>query len=445
MDIAIECNTSDAALLANILTNAQRPLAWIYEQPERPEGEDHAIICGGGPSLADQLDSIRWRRSLGQDIFALNNAATYLAERAIWPKYQVMVDAREHNANFLGNASELLLSSQCHPSVFDKAMHRGDKIWLWHPVIDGVLDADQKVITDRRPYSLIGGGSTVGLSSMCLAYVMGYRKLHLYGYDSSHANGASHAYAQPENDREPACDVEAYGRTFRCSLGMARQMELFPDVANNLIELGCIITVDGDGLLPHSFKHLWAPPLSEPEKYEKIWAMPQYRNHSPGERTAELFVRVAEPNRRTIIADLGCGTGRGGKAVRFLSGCNVIYVDFAPNCLDVPEDSFVQADLARPIPIKADIGYCCDVMEHIPPAQVDDVLRNVCAVAPRVFFQIALFADNMGKLIGQTLHLSVHPAAWWLAKLQTFGQVLFFQDHGATASFYVQTQPLAEP
>jgi len=97
-------------------------------------------------------------------------------------------------------------------------------------------------------------------------------------------------------------------------------------------------------------------------------------------------------------------------------------------------------DPSKEIPVNADIGYCCDVMEHIPPEQVDDVLRNVCNVAPRIFFQIALFHDNMGAIIGQRLHLSVHTAFWWLRKLQDYGRVLHFEDHGATAIYYLTTQ-----
>ena len=56
MDIAIECNTADAVLIQNIIANSRRPLKWIsMREPPLPEGRDHAVICGGGPSLADTL------------------------------------------------------------------------------------------------------------------------------------------------------------------------------------------------------------------------------------------------------------------------------------------------------------------------------------------------------------------------------------------------------
>jgi uncharacterized Rossmann fold enzyme len=37
-----------------------------------------------------------------------------------------------------------------------------------------------------RPVHLIGGGSTVGMNAMVLAFAAGFRKIHLYGFDSSY-------------------------------------------------------------------------------------------------------------------------------------------------------------------------------------------------------------------------------------------------------------------
>jgi hypothetical protein len=101
-------------------------------------------------------------------------------------------------------------------------------------------------------------------------------------------------------------------------------------------------------------------------------------------------------------------------------------VDFADNCLD--EDirpmletqkhamRFVEADLSEPLPVKAAYGFCTDVMEHIRPHHVDKVLDNCLSACQHVFFQIATEDDNMGKVVGHKLHLSVHPYEWWLKK-----------------------------
>jgi hypothetical protein len=424
MDIEIFCNTNDETLFKNIEINSKRNLPWVKSVPEH---DGHAVIVGGGPSLADCLDTIKWRQSLGQKIFALNNAGRYLLDRGIEVDYQVIVDARPHNANFTGFGNTGLYASQCDPSVFDMAALSQDVI-LWHPVID---DWEPEF---EGEYAQIGGGTTVGLSAMCLAYTMGYRKLHLFGYDSSHRE-AGHAYRQPENDKEPECQVSAYGKTWTCSLAMARQAELFPEVANNLIELGCVITMDGDGLLPTAFRHMWSAPISEKDKYQAMWELPSYSTVSPGELIAPLFCAVAKPMPHELVIDFGCGSGKGGKRIKEIANCRVNLVDFAENCCE----NILIADLSKRMSIVGNYGFCADVMEHIPPDQVDDVIKNICDCVDYAFFQISLVPDRMGALIGQTLHLSVHPFEWWKEKLQGYGTLTFSEDHGDSAVFYLST------
>jgi hypothetical protein len=103
-------------------------------------------------------------------------------------------------------------------------------------------------------HAIVGGGTTVGLSAMVLAYVLGYRKLHLYGYDSSYRAEATHAYAQHDPQRVD-CVATVAGRKFRTSLAMAKQAELFPTLADSLIDLGCLITIRGDGLAAVDLAH----------------------------------------------------------------------------------------------------------------------------------------------------------------------------------------------
>ena len=436
MDIRIDCNTNDETIFRHIKQNSLRDLRWIKQEPEH---DGHAIIVGGGASLADNLDSIRWRVGLGQKLFALNNSAKYLYEHGFRPDYQVIVDAREHNKNFVQFpwAKETLLASQCHPSLFDVIKN----VTLWQPVIDGIDEHLPEVDFD---YALIGGGTTVGLSAMCLAYTMGYRKFHLYGYDSSHKDDKGHAYSQPENDKEPVVDVHAYGRDFKCSLAMAYQAELFPECANNLIKLGCVVTCDGDGLLPWSMKHVFAEPIhmDEDEKYKAMWDNPEYRNYSPGELIADKAVEVMGVTKKDTVIDFGCGSGRGGKRINELTGCYVKQVDFADNCRD--EDAilpFEVKDLSKPIGLYAKFGYCTDVMEHIPTEQVDSVIKNIMDCVQSCFFQISLIHDVMGCLIGQHLHLTVQPVEWWMETFNRLGyQVLWSESEDISAMFYLTTK-----
>jgi hypothetical protein len=125
MEIETVCNTSDDVLFANVEANSKRPIPWV-RSVEAHEGQ--AVIVGGGPSAGDWMDEVRWRKSIGQTVFALNAAAKFLAENGIEADFQVIVDARDHNLAFLGHAKHHLLASQVHPSLFDAA--KG--VTLWH-------------------------------------------------------------------------------------------------------------------------------------------------------------------------------------------------------------------------------------------------------------------------------------------------------------------------
>lgn len=242
MDIELICNTPDAALFENVRVNSRKYRNWVSQAPAH---DGHAVIVGGGPSLLQNIHQVQRRQGLGQHVFALNGSARFLKKCGIIPEYQVILDARPENVDLVSDAGNHLIASQCAPSVLE---HIKDPI-LWHYATDGIDDCIPPAEKPGERLTLVGGGQTVGLASMALAYAMGYRKLHLFGFDSSHRHELGHAYAQPMNARDPLCTVTMGGEKFLASLSMAQQAEQFPAVCNDLIDKGCIITVDGDGLI----------------------------------------------------------------------------------------------------------------------------------------------------------------------------------------------------
>jgi uncharacterized Rossmann fold enzyme len=240
------CNTERAKLLDNVKQAARRELPWLDLEPAH---DGHAVIVGGGPSLEDTLDAIKWRKSIGQDVWALNGSADWLRNRDIVPDYHACVDARPDNSRFFrrpDGETTYLVGSQCDPSLFN--LLDGQDVILWHPNSDGVAET---LAGETRPVHLIGGGSTVGLCAIVLAYALGYRKIHLYGFDSSYREDTHHAYMQNLNDADFIVDVLAGDRKFRAAPWMVQQAEEFCSLATYLADEGCTITVAGDGLLPH--------------------------------------------------------------------------------------------------------------------------------------------------------------------------------------------------
>lgn len=177
------------------------------------------------------------------------------------------------------------------------------------------------------------------------------------------------------------------------------------------------------------------PPMhttdSERLKYRNIWAHDDYRRYSPGLAVFPEAYGWIAPMRETSFIDFGCGQGVVADALHE-RGHSVLAIDIANNAYKgIPR--FLEAclwDLPAELS-SADHGYCSDVMEHIPTERVDDVLRSVAEkVHVSTFFQIALFDDQMGKLIGQPLHLSVFPAKWWKERLDSVFTKCHFRGNG---------------
>lgn len=260
------CNTSDERISENIRNAITLPYPWLKIEEEH---NDHAVIVGGGPSLLDGIEEIRERQKRGQVIFSTNNTFNWLYEHGISADSHVMIDAREENAAFTPSISTPIqyYASQCHPAVFDKC---GENTVLFHSFFsDGLFD----IIGNNTGDPLVGGGCTVGLHAIALAWILGYRHFHLYGFDSSYTQGENHAYKQPLNDTDKVIEVVMNDKKYQVAPWMATQVENFKSLAKELVERGCVITVHGSGLLPDAAKIMSLPdePDTEMVSVEGIW------------------------------------------------------------------------------------------------------------------------------------------------------------------------------
>lgn len=424
LPVHLLCNTADEQIYANIRANSHDRTGWVKLEDAH---DGIAVLCGSGPSLKDTLPEIREWLEKGATIFGMNGAASFLYENDILADYQVIIDAREQTADLIGPACEHLFASQVHPECFK----RKPDAKLWHLQVGNIEDYFPRY---EDSYCLIGGAASVGNTATCLAYALGYREIHCYGYDSCHRDGESHAFRQPMNDGDPCAWVDFAGKKYLCSLTMKLQAEKFQDTALALKRAGAKVCVHGTGLLPDMYNV--PESVSEEEKYERMWLHSDYREIAPGEHCVETFVALTKPGK---VIDLGCGTGRAALRLH-AAGYEVLLLDFAGNCRD-PEAlmlPFAKHDLTKPLTDRAEYGFCTDVMEHIPPEQVDVVLDNIFEACENVFFQIALYEDIGGDLIGKRLHLSLHPHAWWAQKLVWYGDIAWEHLGKDTSLFYVK-------
>jgi SAM-dependent methyltransferase len=238
-DLEAVANTKDVSENIRYACSLKHP--WL---PLKSAHSGRAVICAGGPSIKQCFEAITGHNA---PIFAVNGTANLLSDNGVLVDYQIILDARPGNVDFVKRpmALKYLVASQCDRLIFDALKERN--VTVFHMNTLDVLDA---IPESNKPINLISSGSTVGLAAMALAYTLGFRNIHLYGYDSSFGE-SHHAYPQASNDADVVIDASVGDRNFKTTPWMVKQAEEFQTLARNLAELGCSIEVHGDGLLPH--------------------------------------------------------------------------------------------------------------------------------------------------------------------------------------------------
>lgn len=423
--VAVVPNTDQEQVNRNIALNSRHPLEWI--KPAEPH-DRIAVIVGGGPSLE------KYGRYLvdlpedhAADVFALNGASRYLTELGARVDYQVIADAKLETATLVDiHAKNYIFASQVHPDTLCHAILNkvkpADRVRLWHL---NTPDVETFLPDHRRQgggYALLGGGYSVGIGAIVLAYAMGYRKMHLVGYDSSHSDvGDSHAYCQHMNASVPCVDVKWGDKTYLTSVTMKGQAERFQMLAPQLEKLGVKFSVFGEGLLQAMWRSRGAE-MTEADKYRAMWRFDIYREVSNGLLVAPMAMQWLDAPLGSTITSYGCGTGRPALYMKE-RGWNVSLIDIADNCRDEEAMGlpFLCWDLRDTIPLWTTYGFCSDVMEHIPTDSVSNVIKNIMDSSERVFFQISTRPCEFGRVIGANLHLTVWPHERWKKLFETMG------------------------
>jgi 2-polyprenyl-3-methyl-5-hydroxy-6-metoxy-1,4-benzoquinol methylase len=203
---------------------------------------------------------------------------------------------------------------------------------------------------------------------------------------------------------------------------------------------------------------------TEAALYETAWNMGGYGDYSPGEKYLPIFedaitqggaVRLSDFQN---VLDAGAGSGKGAQAL-LSKGYRVAMCDLNFEGLEDPtlrqrvpsveiclwHDLSVLPYMAKAFDQRFEggfhWGYCCDVMEHIPPQftmLVAQQLLNI--VQSGVFFSISLTTDQFGYFAGEPLHKTVQPFVWWRDSLSELGPVVDARDLGNVGTYLVMKQ-----
>lgn len=249
----MKVNLTDDEIMANVERNVRRGLPQIHRHAENQET---VLIVGGGWSLDDTFEELRDLHWRGAKIVALNGAMQWLIERNLRPSAMVMLDARPHNTRFIEAVPhcKYFLAGQCAPEAFDKAEALDLETYIWHAVSAGDTE---KAFLDRfylKQWTGVPWTNCVALRAVGLFRTLGFQKFHLFGVDSCYRDdGAHHAYAQPENEKEPTTNISVGGRRFRVSGWQAVQAMQFIGAVKDIADHGISLQMasHGDGLISH--------------------------------------------------------------------------------------------------------------------------------------------------------------------------------------------------
>lgn len=183
----------------NLIANCKATRERINEKI--PPHDRTAIIACYGPSLSTSLRHlVDESKDKSRDVISVSGSHDFLIDRGIIPDFHVECDPRPHKADNISKGHpgvEYLLGSLVHPSLMEKL--KGMNITLWHPT----SDFNAQIIDDLEPDALfIGGGGNVGLRSLVLFYILGYRSFSVYGMDCSFTDDGqmwAGAHAQKAN------------------------------------------------------------------------------------------------------------------------------------------------------------------------------------------------------------------------------------------------------
>lgn len=224
-----------------------------------PVNDAEIAIIGSGPSVRTQLGKIKKLAKSGVRTIACKGAHDWMLKNKLTPWAGLLVDPQEHmrDENFLIRPGGIIyfIATQAHPAMFD-ALLDGYKDLPGDQSVVGFHLAMKSHMDLLRGHVQVVGGSTSGLRAMVLAHMMGFRKMHLFGFDSCLAGGSKGNHLRKITGQEWGTSKEHQvlplwieGREFRADPAMASQANEFQEQVKFME--GAKILAHGDGMIQY--------------------------------------------------------------------------------------------------------------------------------------------------------------------------------------------------
>lgn len=127
-----------------------------------------------------------------------------------------------------------------------------------------------------------------------------------------------------------------------------------------------------------------------------------------GAKHAAIVRQIAPKWETKTILDYGCGQGDFRKALYSLTIDYEIY-EYDP--------AIKGKDFASGCNYNADLIVCADVLEHVEPDKIDNVMEHIFSLMMKGgYFVISLRETKVFLPDGRNAHILLRPVEWWLEK-----------------------------
>ena len=394
-----------------------------------------AILVGGGPSL-NRLD-ISNLTGPGKTVFGLNT--TYPTVRPdIWigmddPKcYDRKVFYEPFPKILRGNywdkeceGVSLLKLPACYFARVKKVEHKGDIFYK-------IDDNTENFIWDKNVF----------VTAINLILYMGFRKIYLAGVDFSIDEGDYHHSSIVLSDNNKLWNKHLYKHLYRYtdwlySTGKMCGIDIHSispgSRINEIVPYTSLEELNSSLKLPKTDKLYHCAELEDEELISKEYKkLLEYEHQSStwgimaGKMISELEAFLTK-NSATEVLDYGAGSSSFRKALTIE---NIKVYEYDPG---------VSAISSTPEP--RDFVVCIDVLEHIEPDLIENVLEDLSRVTKvQGYFTIAMYPAQRKLKDGRNAHLIIEDSGWWVAKLCKYFNIVNFSEKDKQLNIEVSTK-----
>ena len=387
-----------------------------------------AILVGAGPSL-NNIDLTKLSGP-GKTVFGLNT--TYPAVRPdVWigmddPKcYDRRLFSEPFpkimRGNYYSRDCEGTLLTDCPNTYFasvKKFDHKGDIFYR-------IGSDTEAFIWDKNVF----------VTALNIILYMGYRKIYLAGVDFSLDNGEYFHNSIELDDKYKKWNKNLYNHLYRyvgwiASTGRMCGIEISSispnSKINEIIPYISLDSLNSSLQIPDPGKIYHCGQLEEPEKDKNTLVSSEYKELLKHEHSttkwgvmAGVMIKQLEEflsrNNATEVLDYGAGSSSFKKALT-LKDVSVYEYDPGVPGIDIT-------------PEPRDYAICIDVLEHVEPELLDDVLKDLARVTKKkAYFTIAMYPAKRLLKDGRNAHLILEDTAWWISKLSRFFSITEFSE-----------------